>query len=214
MKTSTGQFIVVEGLEGAGKSTAINTIRNFLTNKIPQVIVTREPGGTHVGELVRTLIKESIVNEPLDSYTELLLLYAARTQLVEQVIRPALQQGTWVIADRFELSTFAYQGGGRHLDKAMIANLSAISLRGFKPDLIIFLDIDAEEGLKRVKLRGKTDRIEQESLSFFHDVSKAYHEAIETLDNVVLIDASQDLARVQESIVTHLTQFMANHVQD
>src|SRR5258708_6479514 len=103
-----GRFIVVEGLEGAGKSTALTTIKRYLVENAIDVITTREPGGTHVGEITRQLLKESIPSEPLDPRAELLLFYAARVQLIEQVIRPALQRGSWVLADRFELSTFAY----------------------------------------------------------------------------------------------------------
>lgn len=209
--TGKGCFIVVEGLEGAGKSTAIHTIKSYLASQGIPVLLTREPGGTQVGEIVRTLIKEPIKDEPLDDRTELLLLYAARTQLLERVIRPAIDRGTWVIADRFELSTVAYQGGGRHLDQDMIARLSQISLKGFKPDLIMFLDIKPEDGLKRVAMRGKSDRIECEPLSFFNDVYQAYHQAIKEMDTVALIDASQSMENVQQNIMEHLTHFVRNH---
>ncbi len=133
-----GKFIVVEGLEGAGKSTALQTIKRYLERFVPELLLTREPGGTRVGEHVRQLLKERVEGEALEPRCELLLFYAARVQLLEQVIRPALSQGTWILADRFELSTFAYQGGGRKLDKHMIQHLSAFCLQGFKPDLILF----------------------------------------------------------------------------
>ena len=119
-----GQFIVVEGLEGAGKTTALQTIRDYLDSKIQALIVTREPGGTRVGELVRALIKEKVEGEVLDGFTELLLLYAARVQHVTEVIKPALQKGDWVLSDRFELSTIAYQGGGRGIDSKLIDRIS------------------------------------------------------------------------------------------
>ncbi|WP_133127097.1 dTMP kinase [Legionella nagasakiensis] len=206
-----GRFIVVEGLEGAGKSTAINTIKHFLTDKIDEIILTREPGGTRVGESVRHLIKDIIPNEPLDSRAELLLLYAARVQLLEQIIKPALDRGCWVLADRFELSTHAYQGGGRKLDQNMIASLSSFCLAGFQPDLIIFLDVSPQKGLRRAYKRGKTDRIEQEALSFFNDVYKRYHEQINTMGNVMVIDACQPLKIVQAEIRAVLDKYLVNH---
>ena len=196
-----GRFIVVEGLEGAGKSTAINTIKAYLSeHHITDVITTREPGGTRVGEIVRQLIKETLDDQPLDPRTELLLMYASRIQLVQQVIIPALDRGCWVVGDRFELSTWAYQGGGRGLDPQMIAHLSSFCLQDFKPDLTLFLDINPSQGLKRVKKRGALDRIEQESLDFFMHVREAYHAHIKTQDHVVVIDAGNPLDQVQRAI--------------
>ena len=171
-------------------------------------MTTREPGGTSVGEAVRHLIKETIPTEPLDSRSELLLLYASRVQLVEQVIRPALDRGCWVLGDRFELSTWAYQGGGRKLDHNMIAQLSSFCLHDFKPDLIIFLDISPQQGLERAFKRGDADRIEQESLSFFTDVYNSYHEHIMTMSNVVIIDASKPLDVVQNLIRVALENYI------
>lgn len=205
---SKGHFIVVEGLEGAGKTTALNTIKRFLSEHGTEMISTREPGGTRVGEAARQLLKESIPNEPLDPRAELLLLYASRVQLLEQVILPALNRGCWVLADRFELSTWAYQGGGRKLDSGMIAHLSKFCLGDVKPDLVIFLDISPQQGLKRVLKRGKADRIEQESLAFFNDVYNGYHEQIKTMNNVVIIDASQPLATVQSAICEALENYI------
>lgn len=210
--TQRGRFIVVEGLEGAGKSTAIRTIKQFIekiTDK--EIIFTREPGGTRVGEVVRKLVKEKISGEKLDFRTELLLMYAARVQLVEQVIRPALERGDWVIADRFELSTYAYQGGGRGIDISIIDQLSKLCLRGFKPDLLLFLDISPEQGMKRVKRRGKIDRFEQEEISFFARVHQAYHQQIREMENVVIIKASQPLPVVQRAISQHLEKFIEYH---
>lgn len=209
--TNRGRFIVVEGLEGAGKSTAIQTIKQYIEGLVPEILLTREPGGTRVGETIRQLIKERIEDEIIDPRCELLLLYAARVQLVEQVIRPALAKGSWVIADRFELSSFAYQGGGRNLDMKMIGNLSAFCLQEFKPDLILYLDLSPEQGLHRVKIRGETDRMEQETLSFFTRVHEAYHKMIKTMGNVVCIDASQPIEIVQESILTQLKAFVSHH---
>jgi dTMP kinase len=206
-QTDKGHFIVVEGLEGAGKTSALSTIKRFLTPMIGELIITREPGGTRVGEVARELIKETIATEPMDARTELLLLYAARVQLVERVIRPALARGVWVLGDRFELSTFAYQGGGRKISLEMIAQLSQFCLQGFKPDLMIFLDISPENGLERALKRSRADRIEQEALEFFKDVYDAYHQSIKKMDNVVTIDASKPFAMVQAAIRQALGEF-------
>ena len=204
-----GRFIVVEGLEGAGKSTALHTLRDALKKRVPELITTREPGGTHVGEVVRDLMKETSPDDILDPRAELLLLYASRVQLVEHVIRPALLRGCWVLGDRFEWSTWAYQGGGRRLDKTIITELSSFCLNGFQPDLIFFLDISPEEGLARAAARGKYDRMEQESLAFFKDVHAAYQTCL-SRDNVVVIDASQPLAVVQSSIQHALEAYLAS----
>jgi dTMP kinase len=202
-----GRFIVVEGLEGAGKTTAIQTIRQFIESIPRPVIVTREPGGTQIGEELRRLIKKTMQNEVLEARSELLLMYAARVQLVEQVIKPALNRGDWVIADRFELSTYAYQGGGRGISTAIIDNLSTICLGTFKPDLIVFLDISPEQGLQRVKKRGEFDRIEQETPIFFNNVYEGYHERIRKMDKVCIIDASSPMEVVQQAIITQLKLF-------
>jgi dTMP kinase len=195
-----GRFIVVEGLEGSGKSTAISTLKRLLTRYISTFITTREPGGTHVGEVIRDLVKNKIEAEAMEPRAELLLFYAARVQLIEQVIRPALQQGTWVLADRFELSSWAYQGGGRGLGEAILKQLSEFCVGDLQPDLTIFLDIPPEEGLLRVQKRGAMDRIEQEELSFFKTVSEAYRRALAKMDKVIFIDATLPLSVVRRKI--------------
>ena len=202
-----GRFIVVEGLEGAGKSTALHTIKRILSDQVPQLVTTREPGGTKAGEVIRKLIKEPST-ESLDARAELLLLYAARVQLIEQVIRPAIKSGCWVLADRFELSTLAYQGGGRKLSQEMIASLSSFCLQDIQPDLTIFLDIDPETGLQRARKRGKGDRIEREKLQFFQDVYESYHRYLKNMKNVIWIDASQSLYAVQHEIGVTLKKYM------
>ena len=206
-----GRFIVLEGLEGAGKSTALTTIKRFLTTLVPELVTTREPGGTHVGEVVRDLIKNAPDNEPLEARSELLLFYAARIQLIEQVIRPALARGAWVLADRFELSTWAYQGGGRGLDLEMIEHLSNFSVQNLQPDLVLYLDLIPELGLQRVLERGKTDRIEQEAIDFFHRVHDAYHARLQNMEQAVLIDASKPLAMVQYLIRNSLEHYLVSH---
>lgn len=206
-----GRFIVLEGLEGAGKSTAISTIKRFLTPRISELIITREPGGTVVGESIRQILKTHIPNEPLDARAELLLFYAARVQLLEQVILPALERGAWVLADRFELSTFAYQGGGRKIELDFIHQLSTSCLQGLQPDLMLFLEINPKIGLQRALLRSKMDRIESESLDFFERVYQSYHEHLPRFKRVEMIDASKPLGEVQYLIREALRKYMATH---
>lgn len=203
-----GRFIVVEGLEGAGKTSAIKVIKAYLQSCEQNVIVTREPGGTRIGEGLRGLIKGIVDGEALDARSELLMMYAARVQLMEEVIRPALSRGDWVIADRFELSTFAYQGGGRGIDKQFLNYLSDFCMQNFKVDLVLFLDISPEKGMKRVKRRGNMDRIEKESMDFFTRVHQAYHAHIKDMDNVRIVDASAPIAAVQASLIHHLQNFL------
>lgn len=209
MSVTPGRFIVIEGLEGAGKTTAIKTIKRMLTDLDIEFITTREPGGTHVGEMVRQIVKDTTVEESLDPRAELLLFYAARVQLLEHVIKPALQRGCWVLADRFELSSFAYQGGGRGLDMDMLYKLSSFCVQGCQPDMIVFLDVDPKLGLARALKRSKLDRMEQESLAFFKVVYDAYHAHIKKMSNVIRIDANHPLPVVQHLLRTKLSHVFA-----
>lgn len=209
--SSKGHFIVIEGLEGAGKSTALHTIKNVLDSHNIDFIMTREPGGTVIGERLRSMIKSLDPDKTLDARAELLLLYASRVQLLTEVVCPALEHGKWVLADRFELSTYAYQGGGRQLDKKFIDCLSHHCLQGLKPDITLFLDVSPEKGLQRAKKRSQFDRIEQESLAFFDKVHKRYHDLIKELQNVAVIDANQQLSAVQQDIISVFKQYIKNH---
>lgn len=200
MVTATGKFLVIEGLEGAGKSTAINTVLSELASHNITTITTREPGGTAIGEVLRSIIKNPDYKNVLDDKAELLLLYSARIQLIEQVIKPALERGYWVLADRFELSSFAYQGGGRGINEEFIRTLSSFSLNGFKPDLTLYLDISPELGMERAGMRGTFDRIEQQSIEFFHRVHQGYLHAIAHDANVQVVDAGLPLDQVQAKI--------------
>jgi dTMP kinase len=208
MANRQGKLLVIEGLEGAGKSTAMNTVSDFLYAKGLPFITVREPGGTAVGELLRTCLKNPEYRDVLDDRSELLLMYTSRIQLVEQVIKPALAKGTWVLADRFELSSFAYQGGGRGLDFKFIQALSEFALQGFKPDLTLYLDVAPDLGLKRAGARGAFDRIEQESVAFFHRVHEGYMNAIKTQAEVLLVDASLPLEEVQHTLQSILAHYI------
>jgi dTMP kinase len=203
-----GKLIVIEGLEGAGKSTAVKTIVELLHQFDIKTITTREPGGTEIGETLRAIIKNPEYTDILDDKSELLLLYTARVQLLEEVIKPTLAKGIWVIADRFELSTMAYQGGGRGLNQQMIQQLSQFCLNGFKPNLTLYLNLSPEQGMKRAQLRGQFDRIEQQKIDFFHKVHQIYMEYVDTQPNTVLIDASYSLVEVQESIKKAVCRFI------
>jgi dTMP kinase len=205
-----GRFIAIEGLEGAGKSTAITLIKEHLQqNGINEIITTREPGGTKVAEKLRSIIKGEVKEEPLLPQTELLLLYSARVQLVNHVIIPALKKGTWVIADRFELSTYAYQGGGRGVATNIIDQLSNFCLQGLTPDLTLYMDIDPEVGFKRIETRGVKDRIERESLQFFKRIRDEFLQRIKQDSNAVIIDANAELSQVSQAITHSLEVFLS-----
>ena len=207
----TGKFIVIEGLEGAGKTTAINTVARILKqHHIADLQFTREPGGTPIAEALRNIIKNGLDNEPLTDKAELLMLYAARIQLVDNVIKPALKMGKWVIGDRHDLSTQAYQGGGRQIDKVFIETLQAQVLGNFKPDLTLYLDIVPELGLMRAKSRGQLDRIEQQSLLFFERIRQRYLQLAERDNTIVTIDANQSIEEVTAQIETILNSWLIN----
>lgn len=168
-------FIVVEGLEGAGKSTAIKTVLDTLKAAgIENIVNTREPGGTPLAEKMRALVKEEHEGEDLKDMTELLLLYAARVQLVENVIKPALANDQWVVGDRHDLSSQAYQGGGRQIDASLMKNLRDTTLGEFKPAFTLYMDIDPRVGLERARGRGELDRIEKMDISFFERTRERY----------------------------------------
>ena len=207
----TGKFIVIEGLEGAGKTTAINTVARILKqHHICDLQFTREPGGTPIAEALRNIIKNGLDNEPLTDKAELLMLYAARIQLVDNVIKPALKMGKWVIGDRHDLSTQAYQGGGRQIDKVFIETLQAQVLGNFKPDLTLYLDIVPELGLMRAKSRGQLDRIEQQSLPFFERIRQRYLQLAERDNTIVTIDANKSIEEVTTQIETILNSWLIN----
>ncbi|WP_318478194.1 dTMP kinase [Photobacterium leiognathi] len=204
-----GKFIVIEGLEGAGKSTAINQVMDTLAQHgINDPVSTREPGGTPLAEQMRALVKEGHPDEPLTDMAELLLLYAARIQLVDNVIKPALNQGKWVVGDRHDMSSQAYQGGGRGFDKALMENLRNTVLGDFRPDLTIYMDIDPELGLQRARGRGALDRIEQMNIDFFHRARARFLELSENQPNVIIIDASQTLEEVTADLRSALNTWL------
>ncbi|WP_394132023.1 dTMP kinase [Shewanella maritima] len=195
-----GKFVVIEGLEGAGKSTAIALVKSLLTqHNQSEPVCTREPGGTPLAEKMRDLVKIAEPNDPLCDEAECLLFYAARAQLVNNVIKPALQQGKWVLGDRHNLSSLAYQGGGRGL-MPMVQAISDITLKGFKPDLTLYLDIEPALGLKRAADRGELDRIETQKIAFFELARATFLSLAAADDSIVVIDASQSIEQVHHDI--------------
>lgn len=194
-----GQFIVIEGLEGAGKSSAVATIETCLREANIDYTQVREPGGTPLAEALRALIKQPW-QEQVSAEAELMVMYAARVQLVRNVIQPALARGTWVIGDRHDMSSQAYQGGGRQLDASVLETLKRINLADFKPDLTLYLDIDPVVGLQRAKGRGELDRIELEDIEFFNRTRQRYHELVHADPHAYLVDASRPIEQVQADV--------------
>ncbi|KPH64252.1 thymidylate kinase [Pseudoalteromonas porphyrae] len=208
---TAAKFIVIEGLEGAGKSTAIAICQQFLAQHGVDFINVREPGGTPIAEALRSIVKDNH-DEEIASETELLIMYAARSQLLHNVIRPAMAKGQWVLGDRHDLSSQAYQGGGREIASNTLDSLASIVLKGLKPDLTIYLDIDPAIGLARAKGRGELDRIEQQALSFFERTRTRYLELAKCDDSIETVNAQQSIERVHQDIITVLDQFIkSNH---
>ncbi|TBL66828.1 dTMP kinase [Hafnia alvei] len=208
------KFIVIEGLEGAGKTTARDTVVDELRQQgIEDIVFTREPGGTPLAEKLRDLVKQGVENEKLTDKAEVLMLYAARVQLVDNVIKPALARGAWVVGDRHDLSSQAYQGGGRGIDSRLMQSLRDTVLGDFKPDLTLYLDLPPAIGLERARSRGALDRIEQESLAFFERTRARYLALAEQDDSIITVDASQTLPEVTASICTALQAWFKDQEQ-
>ncbi|WP_072668539.1 dTMP kinase [Vibrio injensis] len=206
------KFIVVEGLEGAGKSTAIQVVIDTLQAfGIGSIIQTREPGGTALAEKMRALVKEEHPGEILQDVTEVLLMYAARVQLVENVIKPALATGCWVVGDRHDMSSQAYQGGGRQINLATMQQLKQLALGDFAPDFTLYLDIDPRVGLERARGRGELDRIERMDLSFFERTRQRYLELAKDNPSVTIINAQQTLQAVTQDIQQALLNWLNQH---
>lgn len=201
---SRGKFITIEGSEGVGKSTNIEVVRQYLTKKGVDLLVTREPGGTPLAEDIRELLL-SKREEAVDPIAELMMMFAARAQHIYQKIIPALNAGCWVLCDRFTDSTFAYQGGGRGLDESLIAQLEQLVQKEFQPDLTLYLDIDVKVGLARAAKRAELDRFESEKIEFFERVRQVYlKRAQHHSHRYRLIDASQSLDVVKTLILNEL----------
>jgi dTMP kinase len=192
----TGKLITLEGGEGAGKSTVLATVRELLAMRNIDVVITREPGGTPAGEAIRAVLLDPH-HKSLSAETELLLMFAARAQLVREVIQPALSAGRWVLSDRFTDASYAYQGGGRGQPETRIADLEHWAAAGVTPDLTLLLDLPVADGLKRANGRSAADRIEMENAEFFERVRASYRaRASAQPTRFRVIDASQALENV------------------
>ena len=195
-----GRFITLEGGEGAGKTTCMDHIRQRILDAGVELVETREPGGTEIGEKIRELLLDKD-NDDILPDTELLLMFAARAQHIGQLIRPALERGQWVLCDRFTDATYAYQGGGRGIGQAHIAALEQWTQQGLKPDLTLLLDLPVETGLERAGQRSEPDRFESESMNFMRQVRQAYLDiAAREPQRVRVIDASRPLEEVLRQI--------------
>jgi dTMP kinase len=195
-----GKFITIDGVEGAGKSTQIEFICEYLKAEGINVILTREPGGTDIGEKIRTLLLSNSTGK-MHADTELMLMFAARNEHIQNKIMPALKQGDWVLSDRFTDASYAYQGGGRGLDVERIAQLEQWVLQDFTPDMTLLLDVPVEIGMSRVESRGKKDRIELEATDFFNRVRQAYIDRSEQFpERIKLIDSSQTVEHTKQQI--------------
>ncbi|MBL4821186.1 MAG: dTMP kinase [Gammaproteobacteria bacterium] len=199
-KNLPAKFITVEGVEGVGKTTNIDAMRGVLEQRGIDFILTREPGGTPLAEEIRDMLLKD-QDENVTSQTELLLIFAARAQHLNQVIKPSLDQGVWVICDRFTDATYAYQGGGRGIDSAKISLLENLVQEELRPDLTLILDLDPQVGLSRATNRGELDRFEKQQLDFFDRVRKVYlQRAAAEPHRCVIIDASHELEQVKASV--------------
>ena len=191
-----GKFISIEGGEGVGKSTNADLIQSVLESRGCEVVVTREPGGTALGEALRSILLSADIESPV-AMAELLIIFAARAQHLTTVIEPALAAGKWVLCDRFTDATYAYQGWGRNIDQRAIASLEQLVQGARRPDLTVLLDMDPSLGLARAKERAELDRFEQEELAFFNRVREGYlARAKEEPARWLIIDASKTLDEV------------------
>jgi dTMP kinase len=205
-KTQRGRFISLEGAEGVGKSTHLQFVCAEIRARGLKALETREPGGTPEADEIRaTLLK--VRGAAFDPMAELLLMFAARALHVDNVIRPALAAGTWVVCDRFTDASFAYQGGGRGIPKARIAVLERMVLHGLKPDLTLLLDAKVAVGMARARERGNLDRFEREQDAFFERVRRVYRaRARSEPRRIAVVDAAQDIPSVQRDLAAILDE--------
>ena len=196
----SGFFITFEGVEGAGKTTNIDYIAEKIKASGQEFVLTREPGGTTLGESIRALLISKDLPE-MHHDTELLLMFAARAEHVQRVILPALNEGKWVLCDRFTDASYAYQGAGRGIDTKKIQLLESLVQGNLRPDATFLFDLDAEIGLSRAQSRGETDRFEQQHIDFFNRVRSQYLNMAESEPNrYYIIHAQYELNVVQQQI--------------
>lgn len=202
-----GLFIVMEGPDGSGKTTQINLLEQYLKEAGYECLITREPGGTVIGEEVRELILNPEYKE-MSPVTEMLLYAASRAQLVHEVIGPALEAGRIVISDRFVDSSIVYQGIARNLGISTVAAVNAPGIGIYRPDGIFFIDLSEAEGIRRKKNQKKLDRMEQESIDFHHLVSEGYRKVLAERPEVIKIDGGKDIDVIQKKIRNHVYELL------
>ncbi len=202
-----GLFIVMEGPDGSGKTTQINLLEQYLKEAGYECLITREPGGTVIGEEVRELILNPEHKE-MSPVTEMLLYAASRAQLVHEVIGPALEAGRIVISDRFVDSSIVYQGIARNLGISTVAAVNAPGIGIYRPDGIFFIDLSEAEGIRRKKNQKKLDRMEQESIDFHHLVSEGYRKVLAERPEVIKIDGGKDIDVIQKKIRNHVDELL------
>lgn len=202
-----GLFIVMEGPDGSGKTTQINLLEQYLKEAGYECLITREPGGTVIGEEVRELILNPEYKE-MSPVTEMLLYAASRAQLVHEVIGPALEAGRIVISDRFVDSSIVYQGIARNLGISTVAAVNAPGIGIYRPDGIFFIDLSEAEGIRRKKNQKKLDRMEQESIDFHHLVSEGYRKVLAERSEVIKIDGGKDIDVIQKKIRNHVDELL------
>ena len=202
-----GLFIVMEGPDGSGKTTQINLLEQYLKEAGYECLITREPGGTVIGEEVRELILNPEYKE-MSPVTEMLLYAASRAQLVPEVIGPALEAGRIVISDRFVDSSIVYQGIARNLGISTVAAVNAPGIGIYRPDGIFFIDLSEAEGIRRKKNQKKLDRMEQESIDFHHLVSEGYRKVLAERPEVIKIDGGKDIDVIQKKIRNHVDELL------
>ncbi len=208
MPTHKGLFITLEGIEGAGKSTQLAYLKELIEAAGVPLVTTREPGGTALGEKIRELLLHGADNA-MCADTELLLMFAARAEHLDRIVKPALAQGRWVLSDRFTDATYAYQGGGRGIPETRIAALEQWVQGDLRPDLTLILDIASEAGLRRAAKRGAADRFERETLEFFERVRACYRTLAQRApQRIKLIDASQPIEHTQQKLRALLTVYL------
>ena len=206
MTNKRGLFLTLEGAEGVGKSTNIEFITQYLEQRGIEYVLTREPGGTQLGEKIRELLL-AVHEESMSELTELLLVFAARAQHLDKIIEPALAAGKWVVCDRFTDATFAYQGAGRGLSMETIGELESMVQGELQPDLTLILDLDPEIGMQRASNRGELDRFEREQMSFFRHVRQGYLDIAQAEpERCKVIDAAKALKDVKLDLLAALEQ--------
>lgn len=200
-----GRFITVEGIDGAGKSSHIEWLREYLTDLGHSVVVTREPGGTPLGEALRAIL----LNEPMAPETEMMLMFAARAEHLSSVIRPALAQGAWVISDRFSDATYAYQVGGRGVLESKFKALESWVQEGLQPDRTILFDVSVETAQSRLHDTRILDRFEREASDFHQRVRDAYHtRAAQFPERIRLVASDKPIPEVREQILASLSDLV------